>query len=227
MCPRCNEALAVASSAGVEVDLCRQCGGVYLDVTEFDAILSARLGRKLESTFAFTGEQTALPLDCSGCGAEMHRAFHDEMEIDQCPSCGGIWLDHDERDELARAAASGRSTDRQSEVRCMGCADVVPERVCIKRMGQLYCEACVIAGNHPGPEAALVGRDRLLAGAARAQAAAGAAHAVNKARAEIREKHTGTTVIPNQGVYDRRADRALYESIARFINWTVDKIRGD
>ncbi len=205
--------------------MCPSCGGVYLDATEFDAVIAQRFaGVKLESTFAFTGIEVADALQCSGCGAAMHRVDYDELEIDQCPDCGGIWLDGHERGEFARRAqAAARSPDLQATVGCGGCGAIVPERICIRRMDQFWCEDCVVAGNHPGREAALVGSNERARAAAMAFASAKGKQSIARARnsdVKLLSRRMG-------GIGGRAfgADRAMYELGARAVNWLFEKFR--
>jgi len=41
-------------------------------------------------------------LACLKCTSVLDKARIDEIEVDLCPSCGGLWLDHGEIEKLAR-----------------------------------------------------------------------------------------------------------------------------
>lgn len=41
-CPKCGQAMTTSTLADVEVDLCPDCGGLYLDVGELDKILEEK-----------------------------------------------------------------------------------------------------------------------------------------------------------------------------------------
>ncbi len=45
-------------------------------------------------------------LACLKCTSVLDKARIDEIEVDLCPSCGGIWLDHGEIEKLARKQGS-------------------------------------------------------------------------------------------------------------------------
>lgn len=170
-CPRCAADLTARSAAGVEVDLCTSCGGVFLDESEFDAAIARRFeGKNLESLFAFLAADTPDPLSCPCCGVSMQRLDYEEIEIDRCPGCAGIWIDGDERDAFARRAQAASEPPPPEIIACDGCGQRVPKRLCIRRMDAYWCEACVVAGNHPGPEAQLVGVKEMHAQAAMAMA---------------------------------------------------------
>ena len=42
-------------------------------------------------------------MKCSGCGNAMAELELDGVTIDQCGTCGGVWLDEGEADDLAKA----------------------------------------------------------------------------------------------------------------------------
>lgn len=154
-CPRCAVELETHSRAGVEVDVCTMCDGIFLDEGEFDTLIAERFEKKrLESTFELIADAAEDPLFCSSCNTAMFRLDYDELELDRCPQCGGIWIDGHEGAEFAeRAKASQREPDLDAFVVCSGCGNGELQRLCIKRMDAFWCEACVVAGNHPGPEA--------------------------------------------------------------------------
>lgn len=192
-CPRCETALQERRSGGHDVDVCRQCGGVFLDQGEFDDLVAERFeGKRLESMFELVGGPVSDPLSCSDCGGEMLRVEYDEVELDRCPDCGGMWVDGHERRDFARQAEEieRNEPDVDELVVCAGCGKGEYRRLCIKRMDQYWCEACVIAGNHPGPEAQLVGMKEKRMDAFRSYASAKADQAARKERAARRREAT-------------------------------------
>lgn len=84
-------ALDASRLKGVEVDVCSYCNGVWLDSGELTQLsgLSADLAGATPT--AFTD-----PLACPHCATAMTRYRMGSVEVDQCPSCQGIWLDTDE-----------------------------------------------------------------------------------------------------------------------------------
>jgi rubrerythrin len=44
---------------------------------------------------------------CPKCGTQLQRREYLEVEVDECPSCGGIWLDQGELEEIARRESQG------------------------------------------------------------------------------------------------------------------------
>jgi len=143
-CPRCLAALTPAHNQHLQVDLCRQCGGVFLDQGEL-----ARIVRKspddLEHLEHLAAPAATLVTDagrglmrCPACGTQMESyqyAACSGITLDCCPACSGIWADDGElgaiSDHLARghevlAAYAGRYASVLTEMQVE--ADVTTER---------------------------------------------------------------------------------------------------
>ncbi len=108
-CPACENTLSQIIVSGVEVDVCKNgCGGVWFDNFEF---------KKFDEPHEYAGEELlAVERDpnvqvnlsekrpCPKCNnIIMMRHFFsvkNKVEIDECPSCAGIWLDTGELSEI-------------------------------------------------------------------------------------------------------------------------------
>jgi len=105
-CPACNTELVKITVAGVELDICRNgCGGIWFDQFEFRKFDEAHeyAGEELveiESGMKITTIDHKGPRLCPRCdGQKMLQHFYSpkqEIEIDECPGCGGVWLDYGE-----------------------------------------------------------------------------------------------------------------------------------
>lgn len=107
-CPRCSTLLSRLRIGGVDTDVCESCGGLWLDRLElarfedpgsaFGDALVAHL-----SQFPPTLMDPSARLRCPRHPevVMLRRAFSGSspVQIDECPECGGLWLD---TDELAR-----------------------------------------------------------------------------------------------------------------------------
>jgi hypothetical protein len=107
-CPRSGHTLSRLHIGGVSTDVCEDCGGLWLDRLElarfkdpssaFGDALAAHL-----SQFPVPLFDHSLRLQCPRHPAStmLRRRFSpaSAVEIDECPECGGLWLD---ADELAR-----------------------------------------------------------------------------------------------------------------------------
>lgn len=92
-CPKCRRQMFRGKHAGVEVDLCSGCHGVWLDRTELAAITGqpVDLPEKAPST--------PTPLICPRCGGALfERAYagRADLLVEVCRGCGGIYLDQGE-----------------------------------------------------------------------------------------------------------------------------------
>jgi Zn-finger nucleic acid-binding protein len=124
-CPACYNELAARHAGGIEVDVCQDgCGGIWLDAFEL---------QKVAETDSTSGEDLlniqqnpAIVVDhgrkreCPRCpGIKLQRHYYSaarRVQVDECPNCGGYWLD---AGELAlvraeKAAASPVFVGRQN-----------------------------------------------------------------------------------------------------------------
>lgn len=139
-CPACSRPLTGRTVADLNVDVCAGgCGGVWFDNFELRKVDEEHesAGRELlgvERDPAVTVDHDE-EWQCPKCGdTVMHRHFFTverEIEVDECPTCAGVWLDAGElgrireqfEDEKAREAAAaehyeelfGEELDRMRE----------------------------------------------------------------------------------------------------------------
>lgn len=106
----------IRHAAGVEIEQCTGCGGVYLDEGELRTIQSAASKTKsnvtppthIERVYARGREHAQQgehpqTLMCPACGGEMVSrdwGFGSEVTIDTCLECFGVWLDYTELESL-------------------------------------------------------------------------------------------------------------------------------
>ena len=127
-CPACQKEMTkvFVPSEGVNVDICLDgCGGIYFDNREFkyfdeqdeniEEIIKAVEGK------TFNKVDGSLPRTCPVCGARMvknYASVKKEVQIDECYSCGGKFLDHGELEKIRAqyATEEDRSADIMKEV---------------------------------------------------------------------------------------------------------------
>jgi Zn-finger nucleic acid-binding protein len=107
-CPRCTTSLSRLRIGGVDTDYCQHCGGLWLDrleLTRFERAGSA-FGDALEAHLsqfppALIDHSQRLRCPRHAAAVMLRRSFSRDapVDIDECPECGGVWLD---ADELAR-----------------------------------------------------------------------------------------------------------------------------
>jgi Zn-finger nucleic acid-binding protein len=103
-CPLCRTQVGLIKYEGVPIYNCGTCGGHWLTPNKLDVILARRdvvmpepvQRRMIEIANESNSSQR---LWCWTCGREMVKeAFKhwDEIQIDRCTKCGGVWLDRGE-----------------------------------------------------------------------------------------------------------------------------------
>jgi len=110
-CPACETPLSTATLAGVTVDGCDGCGGVWLDAGEIQklgswpAALDA-VGRRFKGGVLLSLGKIACPA-CKGPLQPYEFRSLPGIELDRCASCGGLWLDAGEAQRIAARLAEG------------------------------------------------------------------------------------------------------------------------
>ncbi|MBL8024661.1 MAG: zf-TFIIB domain-containing protein [Elusimicrobia bacterium] len=104
-CPACRSELTEMTVSGLKVDVCKAgCHGVWLDNYEIEKVDEAHesAGEQLLD-FTHNPQNNVDPSasrKCPQCqDVVMQRFFFSvrkEVEIDDCPKCGGTWLDANE-----------------------------------------------------------------------------------------------------------------------------------
>jgi Zn-finger nucleic acid-binding protein len=124
-CPACFNELTTRRAGGIAVDVCRGgCGGIWFDAFELQKIdeLSEPEGEALlniERDEAVIVDQS-LKRACPRCSdVKLQRHFFSaarRVQVDECPNCGGYWLDAGELALIRteRAAASPLSSDQKN-----------------------------------------------------------------------------------------------------------------
>lgn len=116
-CPACNHALTSITSNGVTVDVCDGgCGGLWFDHFEFkkfdepsEPAVELLQVRRDPNVVVDTSKRYTCP-HCTD-DVVMMRHFSSvkrAVTIDECPECGGVWLD---AGELARVRGEFQSED--------------------------------------------------------------------------------------------------------------------
>ena len=109
-CPACKGAMVVAEHAGIEVDYCTECRGVWFDSGELDLLLESM---ELDETGFATDEIMALPEKkvaekkrrCPICRKKMKKVVigsEPEVLIDACTQGHGLWFDGGELGQVIR-----------------------------------------------------------------------------------------------------------------------------
>ncbi|HEV8113353.1 MAG TPA: zf-TFIIB domain-containing protein [Planctomycetota bacterium] len=114
-CPACKRMLREKTAGDITLDMCYGgCGGVWFDANELDHV-SPRAAGALHSIWqlASRADDSNGPRECPRCPEQVldRKWFSDSLkvEIDQCPKCGGIWLDDGEFTKIHEEIKRGRA----------------------------------------------------------------------------------------------------------------------
>jgi len=125
-CPACSRKLTETKVGAVAVDVCSGgCGGIWFDAFELQRVDEQHeaAGKRLleiprnPAVIVDTTRKRACPR-CDGVKLKRHFfSARRKVEVDQCPSCGGYWLDAGELEQIraekaasAAAAEAGKGT---------------------------------------------------------------------------------------------------------------------
>jgi len=123
-CPACFHELTELQVGAVTVDVCHGgCGGIWFDAFELQRVDEARetAGEHLLNIPRDPNRRIdpARTRDCPRCAGIklMRHCFNPKsrVEVDQCPSCGGYWLDSGELEKIRnenQSASAEKSTPR-------------------------------------------------------------------------------------------------------------------
>ena len=107
-CPACAAPLTTLNLQGLAVEVCRSgCGGIWFDNFELSRVDEAHeeLGAALaEMEFnpdtVVLREKRPCP-KCAGITMLQHKFSREKpVVVDECPSCGGVWLDGGELSQI-------------------------------------------------------------------------------------------------------------------------------
>lgn len=113
------------------IDVCPKCHGVWLDKGELDKILK---DKKLSNYLTkHVGTKSRSPMVCPRCGNTMDLETAEDVEVDVCLSCGGVWLDEGELEELKGLSKDGYKLDMEAKD-----DEIAEERKYKARKSKLY-----------------------------------------------------------------------------------------
>lgn len=97
-CPKCSHQMEEMKFAGIDLDSCPFCMGCWLDAEEVSQMTRSRGNNKLKVELKSPNQSE---LNCPRCrpAQTMKVGPHVDiptLQLDQCPKCGGVWLDRGE-----------------------------------------------------------------------------------------------------------------------------------
>jgi uncharacterized protein len=110
-CPRSSTPLSPLRIGGVNTDVCEDCGGLWLDRLELarfehptSAFGDALVDHLSQFPPALVDHSVRLACPRHRDVVMLRRRFSAAVPvaIDECPQCGGVWLDSDELAQIRR-----------------------------------------------------------------------------------------------------------------------------
>jgi Zn-finger nucleic acid-binding protein len=91
-CPRDQTELSIKNKEGVVGYCCNDCSGIFLKGIGMKAFKLNFETDILESSFE-NPLNNASDIHCANCSSQMQVSLIDEVEIDICHHCQGVWFD--------------------------------------------------------------------------------------------------------------------------------------
>ena len=107
-CPKCSTPMDSKTIGKIVVDHCPGCSGIWFDEGELQHGLAEGGREDLKKLSVATPSKTALdtkPANCPRCASEevllrVASPGREDLHIDACTKCGGVWYDGGEVDDL-------------------------------------------------------------------------------------------------------------------------------
>ncbi len=136
-CPGCGNRMKLLDIAGIEIDECRHCGGVWLDDSELDQFSGLEtIPERLLRVEAAADFIRALPEGqrmCPRCRTSLDLLDFESLRIDVCRSCRGTYLDNGELAQML-TKATGQSPP-PSPQKCRYCQSS-------NEAAESHCQSC-------------------------------------------------------------------------------------
>ncbi len=109
-CPKCPDQLHEMTIDLVPLDFCSGCKGVWFDSGETSAYFE--LVRDIPDLAAAAASASPTAHSCPRCGEGLEEILYtsaNDLLIDRCGSCNGVWLDLGEMQKLNKLSATLQS----------------------------------------------------------------------------------------------------------------------
>lgn len=125
-CPACYNPLKEIQVGNLKVDVCQGgCGGIWFDAFELERVDEENEAAGEPLLHIQRDElivvDSSRKRECPRCaGIKLHRHYFSakrRVEVDQCPNCGGYWLD---AGELEQIRTERSETARTQQIRHSG-----------------------------------------------------------------------------------------------------------
>ncbi len=111
-CPRCSVEVAELTSDDGTMQRCPECGGLWVDVSDLNKMLLHANLPALTSLGGFVNVDE-IAGTCPACNVDLVVVEGGEkrsMHYDTCESCGGIWIEGPDEDEIPESVTWGQAS---------------------------------------------------------------------------------------------------------------------
>jgi Zn-finger nucleic acid-binding protein len=116
-CPRCwvelKEKEEEVFGPDIRIDICPKCNGIWLDSGELKKMIKDR--EVSDYLTKDIGLKSRSPLICPRCRSLMDLERAEDVEVDVCLHCKGVWLDADELTGLKNVPIDGFDKDEAAK----------------------------------------------------------------------------------------------------------------
>lgn len=97
-CPKCKGSLEQVVYAGIEIDRCTNCRGIWFDSLEAEQLKKVQGSEKIDIGDSQTGSEfnKIEDINCPKCHTKMTKMVElnqTHIWYEKCPVCYGIWFD--------------------------------------------------------------------------------------------------------------------------------------
>jgi len=131
LCPKCSENLSPCSKTGAHH--CPSCKGYWVEPKLFATHLKAKSIIALKAFYDIRDQKAKqqLHLKCPKDKSPLYAFFYDEVELDYCGRCRGLWFDDSELDKfkaIKKQQQSSRSKPSSKKTNSRG-SDLAPTTI--------------------------------------------------------------------------------------------------
>ena len=112
-CPRCRVFLEVITHEGFKGGGCPKCAGIWLGANDLVNALrfyAANKGVALKTIALLEAPARPSALRCPQCSSALQSIALRAVEVEKCPSCRGVFLDHGESEAIAERVMLAKAT---------------------------------------------------------------------------------------------------------------------
>jgi len=123
-CPRTGEPLVKRKFGDLEVDISQGCGGIWFERFELPKVQyqDHKLGeliveqlREHANPLLDTSPRINCPRDTDVVMMRRYYSPKQQMEIDECPACGGVWLDAEQLEGIRALFSNAQDRAQASQ----------------------------------------------------------------------------------------------------------------